>query len=541
MQLQPGTYLQGDKYRIICTLGSGGFGITYLAEQTMTERKVCVKEFFPKSLLAREDDSRSVRALSNELANDSARFKAKFIKEAKTIASLKHPNIVQVFDAFEENGTAYYIMEYIEGESLSSIIKRGGALDEATVVHYIRQVADALNHIHERKIMHLDIKPGNVMLRSKDNSAMLIDFGLSKHYDAQSGEATSTTPVGVSHGFAPLEQYRQGGVKEFSPETDIYSLGATLYYLVTGTVPPDAADVADDGLPTLPAHLSESTRSAIEHAMADKRKERPHSIKEFMVLLGEDKRVVVPAPAPIVEETVVSMPQPAEAEKTVIVASAPAQPKETSPRVEQQKPKAPKTETPKKKSKWWLWLLLLVAVICSIVALSGESEEEKETTGPYKVGDYYNENGKEGVVFQVWADGHHGMIVSLDEARLQWCTVSQYDKQIVVGASSESDGRDNTDKVMNRMDSKEYPAFTWCRAKGPDWYLPAKNELMTIYNNKSEINSTLELYGDALTTGWYWSSTEYDEFCAWLVDMSDGGTVSYYKDDFDYVRAVSAF
>ena len=297
MQLQPGTYLQGDKYRIISTLGSGGFGITYLAEQTMTERKVCVKEFFPKSLLAREDDSRSVRALSNELANDSVRFKAKFIKEAKTIASLKHPNIVQVFDAFEENGTAYYIMEYIEGESLSSIIKRGGALDEATAVHYIRQVADALNHIHERKIMHLDIKPGNVMLRSKDNSVMLIDFGLSKHYDAQSGEATSTTPVGVSHGFAPLEQYRQGGVKEFSPETDIYSLGATLYYLVTGTVPPEAADVADEGLPTLPTHLSNEIRLTIEHAMADKRKQRPHSIGEFLETLSNanvgNRRVIV--------------------------------------------------------------------------------------------------------------------------------------------------------------------------------------------------------------------------------------------------------
>ena len=285
MQLQPGTYLQGDKYRIISTLGSGGFGITYLAEQTMTERKVCIKEFFPKSLLAREDDSRSVRALSNELANDSVRFKAKFIKEAKTIASLKHPSIVQVFDAFEENGTAYYVMDYIEGESLSSIIKRYGALNEATAVHYIRQVADALNHIHERKIMHLDIKPGNVMLRSKDNSVILIDFGLSKHYDAQSGEATSTTPVGVSHGFAPLEQYRQGGVKEFSPETDIYSLGATLYYLVTGTVPPEAADVADEGLPSLPTHLSNETRLTIERAMADRRKQRPHSIGEFLAIL----------------------------------------------------------------------------------------------------------------------------------------------------------------------------------------------------------------------------------------------------------------
>jgi serine/threonine protein kinase len=110
----------------------------------------------------------------------------------------------------------------------------------------------------------------------------LIDFGLSKHYDEKSGEATSTTPVGVSHGFAPMEQYKQGGVKEFSPETDIYSLGATLYYLVTGTVPPNAADVADEGLPELPKHISKSVCNVIMGAMAEKRRHRFHSIGEFL-------------------------------------------------------------------------------------------------------------------------------------------------------------------------------------------------------------------------------------------------------------------
>ncbi len=286
MQLKPGTFLQGNRYRIISTLGNGGFGITYLAEQTMTERKVCIKEFFPKSLLARESDSSSVRVLSNEFVDDSARFKAKFIKEAKTIASLDHPNIILIYDSFEENDTAYYVMEYIEGESLSSIVKRRGALSETEAIGYIRAVADALGHIHEHRIMHLDIKPGNIMLRKRDSRAILIDFGLSKHYDDQSGEATSTTPVGVSHGYAPMEQYKRGGVNEFSPETDIYSLGATFYYLVTGTTPPDAADIADEGLPSLPMHLSSEVRLTIERAMAEKRKQRPHNIGEFLSILA---------------------------------------------------------------------------------------------------------------------------------------------------------------------------------------------------------------------------------------------------------------
>lgn len=286
MELKPETYLQAGKYRIVSTLGNGGFGITYLAEQVMTERKVCIKEFFPKSLLARESDSSFVKVLSNEFVDDSARFKAKFIKEAKTIASLDHPNIIHIYDSFEENGTAYYVMEYVEGESLSYVVKRAGALSEAEAVGYIRAIADALGYIHKHRIMHLDIKPGNIMLRERDNRAILIDFGLSKHYDEHSGEATSTTPVGVSHGYAPMEQYKRGGVKEFSPETDIYSLGATLYYLVTGVTPPDAADIADDGLPSLPTHLSNKVRSTIEHAMAEKRKQRPHSIGEFLELLA---------------------------------------------------------------------------------------------------------------------------------------------------------------------------------------------------------------------------------------------------------------
>lgn len=293
MHLQPNTLLESGKYRILETLGQGGFGITYLAEHCITKRKVCIKEFFPKEYYKRDDESHKPTLLSATFESDMERFKAKFLKEAQTIAALAHPNIVQIFDAFEENDTAYYTMEYIDGESLSAHVKRCGALSEDAAINYILQIASALEHIHAHQFMHLDVKPGNIMLNKYDNRAVLIDFGLSKHYDERSGEATSTTPVGVSHGFAPMEQYRAGGVKSFSPETDIYSLGATLYYLITAETPPQATEVADEGLPAMPAHISQATKKCITQAMNFLRKDRPHSIAEFTALLQSNDDVVV--------------------------------------------------------------------------------------------------------------------------------------------------------------------------------------------------------------------------------------------------------
>jgi serine/threonine protein kinase len=139
-------------------------------------------------------------------------------------------------------------------------------------------------------MMHLDVKPANILLDENDN-AVLIDFGLAKQYDTE-GQQTSCNPVGISHGYAPLEQYKRDGVSTFSPATDIYSLGATLFKLVTGITPPEASDVNDEGLPALPSDISPTVRAAIEAAMEPKRKDRPQSIAEFLKLLengGESK------------------------------------------------------------------------------------------------------------------------------------------------------------------------------------------------------------------------------------------------------------
>ena len=168
----------------------------------------------------------------------------------------------------------------------------------------------------------------------------------------------------------------------------------------------------------------------------------------------------------------------------------------------------------------------------------------QDTTAPYKVGDYYNENGKRGVVFEVWDNGRHGKIVSLDEIILPWCTDELYAREFALGLTDENNGKANTVKVMKRSDSDQYPAFVWCRNKGADWYLPAMEELMAISNKWLTINSTLAEYGAQLKDGWYWSSTEYEDdpkSCAWFVYMCHGGTSINRKRSTNYVRAVSAF
>ncbi len=291
MTLQPNSTLQGGKYRIEKVLGQGGFGITYEGVQTGLGRKVAIKEFFMKDFCERDGETSMVTIAGTE-GNRSlvVRFKEKFIKEAQMIAELEDvPHIIRIHDIFQENGTAYYVMQFIEGGSLDSKIKKEGALNESIAIKYITQMADALSTLHSKRIMHLDIKPANVLLRGND--LFLIDFGVSKHYDSE-GEATTTTPVGRSKGYAPIEQYRQGGVQSFSPETDIYSLGATAYFFVTGQVPPEATELIIDPIKR-PNGISDSLWNAIHSSMSPNKNNRPHSIKEFMGLLDEKRKDVV--------------------------------------------------------------------------------------------------------------------------------------------------------------------------------------------------------------------------------------------------------
>ena len=155
--LRTNTLLQGGKYRIEKVLGQGGFGITYLATQEMLNRKVCIKEFFFKEYCERDTGSSHVTLGTQANHEIVERFLNKFLKEARTISQLEHRNIIKIHDIFKENNTAYYVMDYVEGESLNDMVNRRGALPENEAVSYINRVADALQYIHQKNINHLDV------------------------------------------------------------------------------------------------------------------------------------------------------------------------------------------------------------------------------------------------------------------------------------------------------------------------------------------------------------------------------------------------
>lgn len=377
MQLQSGALLQGGKYKIEHVLGQGGFGITYLATQELLDRKVCIKEFFFKEYCERDETSSCVSLGTQSSHEVVERFMAKFLKEARTISQLEHPNIIKIFDIFKENNTAYYVMEYIEGESLLDKVNRGGALLESEAVDYIRQVASALDFVHQRSLNHLDVKPANIMVRQIDNKAVLIDFGLSKQYDEQGGQ-TSTTPVGISHGYAPMEQYNVGGVSTFSPQTDIYSLGATLYKLVTGNTPPQATDILNDGLPELSVGLSSGVKKTITQSMQVRKKERPESISAFMSML-ETKTSTVSD-----ENTKYIQQQKQADETTKIINASPKNEVVQHPKSVANKPQSKVTMVSEKESKERkngnkIWIaVLLIVLLAGVVGYIGIENRKEE-------------------------------------------------------------------------------------------------------------------------------------------------------------------
>lgn len=294
-----GTILHGEAYdyKIMDVLGQGTFGITYKAKVEMkgalgrldSNMYVAVKEFFMKEVNGRENSSVTSGSTSN--GGLFYYYRDKFEREARNLSTLSHPNIVKVLEAFHANGTTYYSMEYIDGISLDKKIAQSpqGRIPLTEAIETLKQISAAIAFMHSRNMLHLDVKPGNVMMR-KDRTAVLIDFGLSKQYTSD-GEPESSTKVGAgTPGYAPIEQasYHEG--KGFPTMMDVYALGGTLFKMLTGQRPPEASEILNEGFPTdslRQLFIPDNIVNSISKAMAPLKKDRWQTVDEFVKHLDE--------------------------------------------------------------------------------------------------------------------------------------------------------------------------------------------------------------------------------------------------------------
>jgi len=302
---------------------------------------------------------------------------------------MEHENILKVQSLFEENGTAYYVMDYIDGESLGSILKRRGSLPENEAVAIIQKVASALDYMHKQNRFHLDVKPANIMLR-RDGKVLLIDFGSSKQYAEVEGENTTTLAPCYTPGYAPTEQMNPKPTT-FTAATDVYALGATLYKMLTGMTPPSAIDIVngEETLSPLPNEISKNVKECIAKAMIPQRNLRVQSIAEFVKLMTssdideDDEVTILNAEVQKKEEERLRKEAEAKAEKERSEAEARAKAEaerkareeaERKEREEQER-KAREEEEAKKKasqkssSKTWLWVVIGAIVVVGAVSI----------------------------------------------------------------------------------------------------------------------------------------------------------------------------
>src|SRR6267143_1389218 len=272
-----------QEYRIEKVLGVGGFGLTYLALDENLHLKVAVKEYLPADIALRAPD-RSIAPRSDETAEMFGWGKRRFLDESRTLASFRHPNIVRVMRFFEAHGTAYMVMEFVQGAPLPDWISTRRPLAEAQVAALVAPLLDGLEVVHQAGFMHRDIKPPNIYIRDDDSSPVLLDFGAARQ---KSSELTAL----VSPGYAPFEQYHTQGKQ--GAWSDIYALGGVLYWMVTGNSPHEAAArVRSDTMPPAAQAADKSLYrseflAAIDWALATDEDQRPQSVPEWReALLG---------------------------------------------------------------------------------------------------------------------------------------------------------------------------------------------------------------------------------------------------------------
>lgn len=347
--LAPRTRLH--EYEILGVLGHGGFGITYLARDHHLDKKFAIKEYLPSELAAR-DDSQSVTVRTPDSREAFEWGRDQFLKEARVLARFNHPNLIEVHRFFEANQTAYFVMEFADGVTLEQILRQEKTISEQRLRQIIEPILDGLEVVHQAGILHRDIKPGNIILRS-DGTSVLIDFGAARF---TLGTMTRSTLNLVTAGYAPVEQYSTTGQQ--GPWTDLYALGAVCYRSITGRRPPDSINRLRED-PLEPAarigqgKASAAFLAAMDWAMSVYEKDRPQSVAEWRAALGGAATMPSTASAPAAKSAPVSVVATTPIEATEIV----------SKRVLRELPTtAPQGPAQKTWLSWAATLLVLVVI-----------------------------------------------------------------------------------------------------------------------------------------------------------------------------------
>ena len=369
--LPMGTILTG-KYLVGRVLGQGGFGITYVGWDIALERKVAIKEYYPSGQVSRNPGSRGLTWYTSVQSQQAKQNGTQmFLKEARKMSKVDDiPNVVRVRDLFQENETAYIVMDFVEGETLKARLEKTGPLPWEQAKGIFLPAIQAMEQVHQAGLVHRDISPDNLML-TPDGKVKILDLGAAKDLSVNNGASSMQVAKG---GFSPFEQYTQRGSS--GPWTDVYAMAATVYYTLTGKLPPVATDrVVEDTIsweePGLKA-LSAQALEALQKAMVISAKNRMQSMEELEKGLYSTAVKPEPAPAPQPVQEARPEPQPEQEAKP-----APQPTPEPAPQAKSE----PKPEAGKKSGKklWIVAAAVIAVVLCGALIWANASKPADDT------------------------------------------------------------------------------------------------------------------------------------------------------------------
>lgn len=577
--LNIGQELHGDNliYRIEAVLGQGSFGITYKAkaftvikgkfgeELVETNTPKAIKEFFMKEVNEREE-SGSITGMSE--GGLSYNYAQKFKKEAENLASMNHPNIVKVIDFISANNTYYYVMDFIEGENLNDYLKHH-RMSEEEATNIIMEVAKALQYMHEEKhMLHLDLKPGNIMRRESDGHIFLIDFGLSKHYSEEGVPETSTSVGLGTPGYAPIEQANSKNAKKFRETLDVYALGATFYKLLTSHTPPSADELVSDGnivkdeLSKL--GINDTLTSVVVKAMMPSVKERTQNVVEFLDSFNsKDTKSDVTVVATENEDTILDIH-----EKKINTIKKKTETKQTEDKPKKEpksrkdaRPKPQKAETTSNDNSedessngGCLKTILVIAALCLFLLwyndwwiFSPKEDIANETPSEQVVSNIDNSSTKTETNDAVITDDNSSVSPISSEGDSPSEFNSTSDNIIEENGYRKNGDGTITDTKRNLMwMSKDYmsieghslpnaswhKAMEWCDAMNKnkfagysDWRVPTVKELNTLARPASQ-RKFYKSFFDEAGADYFWSSNSISSSVKSYVDLNDGFATS---------------